>query len=63
MKLSERKQMELYNAIYGPIIELRVQLNRQSTSNGIQLDEDLFELTSSIWSNVKNTLKLEEPPK
>lgn len=66
MRLSEKKQAELYHAIADEVMDLRMYVNKmrldcQPLSHD-QLDEKLFSLQNSIWRRVHSVLNLEGPP-
>lgn len=61
MKLSSKKKQELYNAIGGQIMDLRVEITMNpNLADEDKLDERLFKLTSDIWVDVKRALKLND---
>lgn len=62
MKLSGEKRNNLYGAISGNIIDLRV-MNQRAIKEGESLDFDqlLFDLEIDIWHEVVKALNLSHP--
>ena len=61
MKLSGEKKNNLYSAIAGKIMDVRVELRTDSRlEDKEKLDARLFKLEQQIWSQVKTVLKLED---
>lgn len=58
MRISERKKVELYKSISGPITDLRIL----TKEHGSDLDSALFQLEIDIWRRVHETLKLDGIP-
>ena len=57
MKLSEKRRDALRDAIYDPILEIRISPNRTDIKN---LHTMLYRLTDKIWQAQKAILKLED---
>jgi len=62
MKISENRKQELYNAIQGSIMELRIEI-KMAVSSGKSisaegLDELLYGLTETIWYQQKQILNI-----
>ncbi len=56
MKLSDKKQGDLYNAIADPIIDLRVESQRGLSIEN--MDSRLFNMQQEIWRRVHKALNL-----
>ena len=61
MKLSDKRQTELYEALAEPITQLRIRLQNGHLDSNQQMDRALFDLQSEIWRRVHEALKLEGP--
>lgn len=61
MKMSDDKRRQLYNAIYEPIMEQRIEFQRGGSPNSGTLDSKLFSLQNEIWKRVHRVLKIEGP--
>ncbi len=61
MKLSDKKQSELYAAISEPIMRVRVWNHTGYRMSGA-VDSELFDLEAAIWKRIKTVLKLESQP-
>jgi|GEM_PF-6205663 len=59
MKLSEKKQTDLYSAIADPVTSLRIKKLRANDGN--RVDDQLFALESEIWKRVCKALNLDGP--
>ena len=57
MKISQKKFHKLYDAIYNPIMNLRV---KNAMGNVKDLDEELFVLENRIYKEVKEALELQK---
>lgn len=57
MRISERKQQELYNSISLVLMDLRIKIQLEKIDN-IDIDNELFKLESKIWDQVKKVLGL-----
>ena len=57
MKISEKRQMELYSSISEPITSLRVR----NQLGKVDWDQELFRVQLKIWRNVHKTLNLDKP--
>lgn len=61
MRLSSKKQSELYNVIASRIMDLRVELKQNPELIEIDaLDSRLFNLEQEIWPGVKKALNIKE---
>lgn len=60
MKLSQKKQFELYKAMTSPITHLRSDIVQNGSPGSEILDQRLFNLEQQIWRNVKETLNIVE---
>ncbi len=61
MKISDKRQRNLYAAISGNIIDLRIEISRADKSGGkVDVDEKLFQLERSIWREVVKALNITE---
>ena len=63
MNVSSKKQTQLYDAIYQPILDLRVLNGLDSKQEKLlkqQIDKQLFDLNKIIWENVKEILDIED---
>lgn len=61
MKLSDKRQSELYEAFAEPITQLRIRLVRGELDSNQQMDKALHDLQNEIWRRVHAALKLEGP--
>lgn len=61
MKLSEKRQRELYDAIHEPTMDLRLKFTKSHPPTTEQLDSLLFALEGQIWRRVRAALNLEGP--
>ena len=61
MRLSEEKQAKLYKAIYDPIMDERLMLQRYGSPGGEQMEERLFKMQNNIWRRVHEALNLDGP--
>ena len=57
MKISRKKFNKLYNAIYKPIMDLRVKNKMGDIED---LDEELYMLENRIYQEVKQALELQK---
>lgn len=58
MRLSDKRKSALYSALSDPIMELRVDANREGMTRE-QLDRRLFTLEQHIWRRIKRALDME----
>lgn len=63
MKLSEKKQQELYGCIYEAVIKLRVKIARKVAEKSVtiyynEIDKELHDLEFKIWDNIKKVLNI-----
>ena len=59
MRISEKKQSELYNEIAARIMDLRVELKMNPNLSDVDaLDARLFKLEQEIWPDVKQALNI-----
>jgi len=58
MKMSEVNKMKLYNAIYDPIMDLRIAKLRNRDS--LSADTSLFNLSENIWQRVQEVLNIQD---
>jgi hypothetical protein len=63
MKLSQKKQTELYKAVSEPIFQVRVQVGRMGPGDEklMKVDEKLFKLELEIWKNIAQVMKIDRP--
>lgn len=61
MKLSDKRQTELYEAFAEPITQLRIRALRDELDRKDDLDKALHDLRQDIWRRVHEALKLEGP--
>jgi hypothetical protein len=57
MKISQKRFKKLYDAIYNPIMDLRV---KNKMGNVKDIDEELFVLENRIYKEVKEALELQK---
>jgi len=60
MRMSEKKRMELYNAISERIMGFRIGIKTNPPTNDNSLDDRLFRLELDIWKGLKKSLNIEE---
>ena len=58
MKMSEKRQTDLYRAISDPIMDLRIIALRSGGNNS--WDDRLIRLQGDIWVNIKQELGIKE---
>ena len=61
MRLSEARASKLYDAIYEPIMDLRLSYTKAKPLKADELDDELFRLQHNIWRAVHSALNLEGP--
>jgi hypothetical protein len=62
MRISQKKQTELYKAISEPIFQARIRVARMGPGDKKleQVDEKLFRLEQEIWKEIKTTLGIKD---
>lgn len=61
MRLSSKRQTELYTAISEQVMDVRIQLqNNPEMREQEKLDSELFYMTNRIWADVKTALNIKE---
>lgn len=63
MRLSEKKQSELFESIHEPITKLRLDISRVGSPSSEVLDQLLFDLSLDIHKEVKKTLNIKREDK
>jgi len=59
MKMSEKRQQELYNAIHESVMRLRILIHQNpKIYTEARLDNDLFNLAEDIWREQREVLGL-----
>jgi len=62
MRLSEKREMDLYSAIADTLVDLRIKLKTSDSRirmiKSDELDKELFDLDMRIWKKVKKALNL-----
>ena len=59
MRISEKKQSELYSAIREPIMDARIAVKHVNNLTEDNVDDMLFKLEQRVWREVKKTLNIE----
>lgn len=64
MNISQKKKTALYNALDDPIMNLRLEINRNQRQGNpitvINLDEKLYKIVFEIWGKQKTVLGIED---
>ncbi|WP_421717459.1 hypothetical protein [Algiphilus sp.] len=61
MKMSDKRQTDLYEAFAEPITRLRIRLMRGDLDSNQQMDQALHDLQHDIWRALHEALNLEGP--
>jgi hypothetical protein len=62
MRISEKKQQELYNSMAECVTQMRIEVARRRdiTITSAEADGRLFRLEQELWQAVKTTLNISE---